>query len=118
MARYKIWDKQETVFTPVGEALSAAQWTARYPWANIPGVKMIISNGVINGGVAMEFEAAKAHYLAAGATITEGMSDLEVLAAIEAFEDNPPANLTPTAEERSAAALEFIAMANLPDAGV
>ena len=38
----------------------------------------------------------------------------EVLAAIEAFEDNPP-DPGPSVEERTAAALEFLAMNSLPD---
>lgn len=42
------------------------------------------------------------------------MTDEEVLAAIEAFEDNPP-DPGPSVEERTAAALEFLAMSSLPD---
>ena len=49
-----------------------------------------------------------------GVAITEAMTDAEVLAAIEDFEDNPP-DPGPTVEERTAAALEFLAMNSLPD---
>lgn len=43
------------------------------------------------------------------------MTDEEVLAAMEAFEDNPPGADLPSVEERTAAALEFLAMNSLPD---
>lgn len=76
---------------------------------------MVISAGILNGGCAMEFESMKATYLAAGAAITEGMTDEEILAAIEEFEMNPPGAGEPSVEERSAAALEFLAMNCLPN---
>ena len=43
------------------------------------------------------------------------MTDQEILAAIEDWEDNPPVSNEPTVEERTAAALEFLAMNSLPD---
>ncbi len=104
--RYQFWDKESDIFTPSGEQLSADAWKARYPWVKIPQAKMIITNGIINGGCAMEFEATKAHYQRMGADITDEMEDEAVLDAIEAFEDNPPSNGESTPEERIAAALE------------
>lgn len=115
MPRYKIWDKQSDVYTPSGEQFTAAQWAERYPWVKIPGAKMIITAGIINGGAAMEFEQTKEVYRRQGAAITDDMTDDEVLAAIEEFERNPPRVDTPSAEERTAAALEFLAMSSLPD---
>lgn len=115
MSRYQIWDKQSDIYTPSGAKFTAAEWAAQYPWINIPGAKMIITTGIINGGAAMEFEAAKAAYISQGAEITEDMSDTEVLTAIETFEDNPPGSDDPSVEERTAAALEFLAMNSLPD---
>lgn len=115
MARYQIWDGTSNIYTPSGEKNTPAQWRARYPWVNIPGAKMIITAGKINGGAAMEFNATRDAYKRIGAAITDGMTDQEVLAAIEAFEDNPPGANEPTVEERTAAALEFLAMNSLPD---
>jgi len=43
------------------------------------------------------------------------MTEEEVLAAIEDFEDNPPGANEPSVEERTAAALEFLAISSLPD---
>lgn len=117
MARYQIWDRQSDVYTPSGHRFTAAQWKEKFPWVNIPGAKMIITTGIINGGAAMEFEATKAAYKKQGAAISDSMTDEEVLEAIEAFEDNPPVDDTPSVEERTAAALEFLAMSSLPDDG-
>lgn len=115
MARYQIWDGKSDIYTPSGEKNTPEQWKAKYPWVNIPGAKMIITAGIINGGAAMEFNATRDTYKKMGAAITNGMTDEEVLAAIESFEDNPPGANTPTVEERTAAALEFLAMNSLPD---
>ena len=114
MARYQIWDGTSDIYTPSGEKNSPEEWAARYPWVKIPGTRMIITAGVINGGAAMEFSATKESYKRMGANITDGMTDEEVLAAIEDFEINPP-DPGPSVEERTAAALEFLAMSSLPD---
>jgi len=114
--RYQIWNGTDDIYTPSGDCFTAEEWAARYPWVKIPGAKMIITTGVINGGAAMEFGAAVAAYKARGAVITDGMPDDEVLAAIEDFEDNPPGAGEPTSEERIAAALEAQVMLAEPEA--
>ncbi len=114
MARYQIWNKTDGIITPSGAQFTAAEWADRYPWSKLAGVKMIITTGPINGGCALEYSAAVAHYRKAGAVITDGMTDEEVLEAIENFEDTPP-DPGPSVEERTAAALEFLAMSSLPD---
>lgn len=115
MARYQIWNKTDPVITPSGAQFTAQAWADRFAWVKLPGAKMIISGGLINGGTAMEFESTKESYRKRGAAITDGMTDEEVLAAMEAFEDNPPGADLPSVEERTAAALEFLAMNSLPD---
>lgn len=115
MARYQIWNKTDDIYTPAGTKFTAAEWAARYPWVNIPGAKMVITAGIINGGTAMEFEATKDAYRRRGAEITDDMTDAEALAAIEAFEDKPPEESAPSAEERTAAALEYLVLNNMPD---
>lgn len=115
MSRYQIWDKQSDIYTPSGAHFTAQEWAARYPWINIPGAKMIITTGIINGGAAMEFTATVEHYRNMGADIHDGMTDDEILAAIDEFESNPPGANEPSVDERTAAALEFIAMNSLPD---
>jgi len=114
--RYQIWNQTDDVYTPSGEQFTAEAWAARYPWVKVPGAKMIITTGLINGGAAMEFGAAAAAYKARGAAIADGMTDEEVLAAIEDFEDNPPGANEPSSEERIAAALEAQVMMAEPEA--
>ena len=106
MSKYKIWDKTESILTPIGEEITAEEWKERYKWANVPNVKAIVGGGPINGSVMMEFEATKEHYARLGCKFTEGMSDEEVLAAIELFEDTPP-EAPITVEDRAMAAQEF-----------
>jgi len=113
MSRYKIWDKNETIYTPSGEEFTKEQWLARYKWANNPSAKMIIGAGVINGTVAMEFNATVEHYKKRGCAIdTATMTDEQVLQAIEDFEDNPPA-AEPDVTERMVALEEYKAMVEL-----
>ena len=121
MARYAIWDKSSDIITPGKDANGRQIWTAEEyiaahaPWAALPGAKVIVSGGLINGGVFMEYDATVEFYKKQGAAITDGMTDEEVLAAIEYFEDNPPVSTEISAEERIAAALEYQVMASLPD---
>lgn len=109
MASYKLWNKTDTIYTPSGAEFSATEMLTTHKWAKNPNAKVIISNAVINGGVFMEFEQTKETYKKMGATITDTMTDNEVLEAIENFEANPP-EAEPTAEERIAAQLEFQSM--------
>jgi len=119
--RYRIWNKTDEIYTPGAgpdgkSRFTAQEWLAKYPWANIPGVKAIIGGGPINGTVMMEFDATKEHYKRMGAGIEDGMADAEILQAIEDFEDAPPAS-EPSPEERIAAALEFNNLLNMPEEG-
>ena len=108
--RYKIWDKQEPIYTPVGEVFTAQQWLDKWPWAKLPNTKCVISAGPINGAVMMEFGALVENYRRMGCQIDPAtMTDEEILQAIEDFEDNPP-EPEPTIEERAIALEEFKAM--------
>jgi hypothetical protein len=111
--RYKIWDKQEPIYTPVGELFTAQQWLDKWPWAKLPNTKCVISAGPINGAVMMEFGALVENYRRMGCQIDpETMTDEEILQAIEAFEDNPPqAPVTP--EERAQAMEEYKSMVTI-----
>lgn len=104
--KYKIWDKQETLVTPIGEVLTAEQVIARYPMAGLPNFKFIICDAPISLGVFMEYEQAKQAYKQMGVPITDDMTEQEVLDAISYWEENPP-EPEPSPEERMAAAMEF-----------
>lgn len=116
--RYQVWNKTDEIYTPSGAHFTAQEWKDKYPWINIPGAKMIITSGIINGGAAMEWGATVALYKSQGANITDDMTDDEVLAAIEDFEDNPPVSDEPSSEERISAALEAQVLMATSDAGV
>lgn len=113
--RYQIWNGTDDIYTPSGHKFTPAEWAEKYPWVKIHEAKMMITTGIINGKTAMEWESTKEHYKRMGADITDGMSDEEALQAIEYFEDNPPGAGEPSIGERTAAALEFLAIASMPD---
>lgn len=104
--KYKIWNKQDNLITPIGEILTPEQVFERYPMARLENMKFIICDAPISMGVFMEFEQTKQTYKQMGVPITDDMTDQEVLDAITYFEEHPPVP-EPTSEERIAAALEF-----------
>lgn len=110
--RYQIWNKTDSIMTPVGNEYSASEWVAKYKWAGKPGVKAVITQGTINGGVMMEFETFKEHYIRQGCEITPEMSDDDVLRAVEAWEERVIEEPI-TVEERMASLEEYKAMLEL-----
>lgn len=116
--KYQIWDKTSTVYTPVGEAISPEDWINRYQWINIPGAVPVVASGLMNGAYIGELSQMKTYAEMSGATFEEGLSDEELLDAIAAYEDelNKQAAETVSVEERTAAALEMLAIEGLPDA--
>ena len=104
--KYKIWNKTDTLVTPIGEVLTAEQVIEKYPMSALEGFKFIICDAPISLGVFMEFEQTKQAYKGMGVPITDTMADQEVLDAITYFEENP-VPVPPTSEERLAAAAEF-----------
>ena len=116
MSKYQIWDKESNIYTPVGETLTPEQWISRYGWIANPVAIPVIAGGVINGAFIGELNEMKILYERMGAVFTDGISNEELLAEIEAFEDelNKPTNEIST-EERIAAALEAQVMLSMPD---
>ena len=118
--KYKIWDKKETLITPIGEVLTPEQVLKRYPSAGIEGSKFIIADAKVQLQCWDEFVGLKAFYKKLGAgfdLITDTMSDQEVLDAMTYFQDNPPVTEA-TTEERTAAAMEFANVLQLPDSAI
>lgn len=117
MAKYQIWDKTSNVFTPVGENLTPEEWISRYGWIANPAAIPVVAGGIINGAFMGELNEMKALYEKMGATFTEGISNEELLAEIEAFEDamNTPSTEAST-DERIAAALEAQVLLAMDDA--
>lgn len=106
--RYAIWDKVSDIYTPVGEKLSPQEWISRYGWINAPGAVPVVAAGIINGAYSGELNQMKSGCESMGAVFDEGLSDEELLSAIEAFEESRgSAEVPASAEERIAAALEY-----------
>lgn len=112
MKRYAIWDKSSPIITPIGEVLTAEQWIERYPVAGLASITVVCSAGEVNGGFFGTLGQMVQMYEAQGADFSECETAEEKLELIEAFEDemNKPAEPAgPSAQERTAAALEAIA---------
>ena len=107
MAKYAIWNKKDPIITPIGEILTAEQWIERYPVAGIDTITVVCSAGEINGGYFGTLGQMKTMAENSGATFDENLTDEELLAAIEAFEDELNVDTGASAEERIAAALEY-----------
>lgn len=101
MKRYAIWDKQSPVITPIGEVLTAEQWIERYPVAGLETTTVICAAGEINGGIFDTLGQMKLRYENIGCDFSSCTTDVEVLQAIEDFEDARQAS----EEEASANAL-------------
>lgn len=116
MSKYQIWDKQSNVFTPIGENLTPEEWIGRYGWIGNPVAVPVVAGGIINGAFIGELSEMKAMCEKMGAVFTEGISNEELLAEIETFEDemNKPSTEAST-EERIAAALEAQVMMSMED---
>lgn len=65
--RYQIWNGTDNIITPSGTQFTASEWADRYPWVKLPGARMIITAGLINGGASMEYGATVEHYRKSGA---------------------------------------------------
>lgn len=114
MSRYKIWDKESNVITPIGEVLTPAQWIERYPVANV--LPTVCGGGAINGAYFGVYDDMVNLYTKNGCDFSECATAQEYLDKIEEFEDalNAPSDEVST-EERTAAALEAMVMLNMED---
>ncbi len=108
MKRYAIWNKKDSIITPIGEVLTAEQWIERYPVAALDNITIVCSAGEINGGFFGTLGQMVQMYENQGADFSACETDEDKLRVIEDFEDamNTPSD-EPTAEERIAAAMEF-----------
>ena len=114
MSRYKIWDKESDVITPIGEVLTPAQWIERYPVANV--LPTVCGGGAINGAYFGIYDEMIDLYTKNGCDFSECNTEQEHLDKIEEFEDemNAPVEVI-SAEERIASALEAQVLMSMPD---
>ena len=125
MSRYAIWNKQDQILTPIGQVLSAEQWKARYPIANLENITIVCGGGEINGSFFGTLGQMKEMYGKMGCDFTSCESDQDYLDAIELFEDNKNnyseqgisnEELTATSLASIAASLEYQNLLTLEDA--
>ncbi len=114
--RYAIWDKVSPVITPVGEVLTAEQWMARYPVAALEHITVVCGAGEVNGAFFGTLGQMKTAFENRGADFSTCETAEDALLLMEAMEEseNAAAN-EPSAAERTAAALEFMAINSMPD---
>jgi len=114
--RYAIWDKVSPVITPVGEVLTAKEWMARYPAAALEHITVVCAAGEVNGAFFGTLGQMKTAFENRGADFSRCETAEDALLVMEAFEAAENAALDePSAAERTAAALEFMAINSMPD---
>ena len=131
MKRYKIWNKKDSILTPIGEVLTPTQWIERYPIAGLDSITVICASGEINGAFFGTLGSMVDTYERDGADFSNCSTDEEKLVVIEAHIDemekaqleasaNTAANeeLTATALASIAASMEYQNMLTLDDAEV
>lgn len=124
MKKYAIWNKQDIILTPIGEALTAQQWMDRYPIAKLDTVTVICAAGEINGGFFGTLGQMVEMYEKQGCDFSDCTTPEEKLDAIEAFDAMKEAEMKAaqeaaanaiTTDERIAAALEAQVLMSMPD---
>lgn len=114
MIKYAIWNKTDSIITPIGEVISAEKWIEKHPVAGLPNITVVCSAGEINGAFFGTLGQMVLRYTDDGCDFSACTTDEEKINAINAFETArakaaADASAAPTAEERQAAALEAIA---------
>lgn len=120
MSKYAIWNKKDSVITPIGEVLTAEQWIERYPVAGLDSITVVCAAGEINGGFFGTLGQMVQMYEEQGCDFSNCNTDEEKLNAIEEFDKAIEQKVAeernrPTTDERIAAALEYQVMSSLPD---
>ena len=85
--RYVIWDETSDVITPSGEVFTAEQWMDRYPMSRLDTIDLVLSGGVINGGICFVYQEMIDHY-EKHIDFSECETKQDCLDLIEEFEDN------------------------------
>lgn len=110
MNKYAIWNKTDTVLTPIGEVLTAEQWIQRYPVAGVESITVVCAAGEINGAFFGTLGQMVAMYEQQGCDFSACETAEDKLAAIEAFEDARDAAAAAAAKEAAEAEAATAAM--------
>lgn len=101
MSKYAIWNKKDTILTPIGEVISAEKWIERHPIAGVETITVVCAGGEINGAFFGTLGQMVEMYAKMGCDFSDCETAQDKLDAIEAFEDAKEAE----AAEKSADAL-------------
>ena len=115
--RLKIWNKQDDLYTPAGKMYTAEEQFAEVPLARIQDY--VIADQPVNKAVWDNFEMLKDVY-SSQVDYSKCTTHQDVLDAICDFREAQEAAAQeaaaqPSTEERTAAALEFLAVNNIPE---
>ena len=126
--RYAIWNKKDPICTPSGKVYTAEQWLGKFPMARLANVTVICGAGEINGSIFSTLGQKVAEYERYGCDFSKCKTAEEMLAVIEAYDDDrdkaeaeaaksAAANADITADSLAsiAASLEFQNMLALED---
>ena len=103
MSRYAIWNKKDTILTPVGEIIPAEKWIERYPIAGVNSITVVCAGGEINGAFFGTLGSMVETYTKEGCDFSNCNTAEEKLARIEAFEDERKAKAEAEARAKAEA---------------
>ena len=92
MPSYIIWDGTSDIYFSVPDRitgkmyLTAAEFIESRPWVALPNAKVMLNGGTINGAIVEDYYKRVSFYKARGAKITDGMTEREILDAMEAYD--------------------------------
>ena len=124
MSKYAVWNKKDTILTPIGEVIPAEEWIKKHPVAGLDNITVICAGGEINGAFFGTLGSMVEHYTKEGCDFSTCETAEDKLAAIEAFEAAKTAEikatvsneeLTATSLASIAASLEYQNMMSLDD---
>jgi hypothetical protein len=87
MKKYAIWNKKDSILTPIGEVLTAEKWIERYPIAGVESITVVCAAGEINGAFFGTLGQMVDMYTKQGCDFSACETAEDKLAAIEAFDD-------------------------------
>lgn len=103
---YKVWNKQDSLITPIGEVLTPQDVFSRFPASQLADMKYVISSQPVSMSLFVELEQFKSVFRQQGVSIPDDALPSEALAIISEWENTPKPQL-PSVEERIASAMEF-----------
>lgn len=95
--KYQIWDEKSPVYTFFNKVYAPRPMDSYVSLIENSGAVPIVSAGVINGAFCGELNQMKINCKTQGAVFEEGLSNQELLDAIEEFEST---EASPTQEQR------------------